>query len=181
MYIQSQSRLQSSEKLGLSQQIATHHTMSDKSLQISLCSASYVSWRDTDIAAGCSLSPGPTAANPLQQHAAAEWCNGQYRLPTGHPAANPPHDATVVDRRDRQTNGRTLYHYTDPATDYASNDNDECCWQVPIPISRQNSVIKNNACFSKLLLAVCQNPTKSLSLRAFRNNIKKVDFSSFCL
>ena len=33
----------------------------------------------------------------------------------GRSAANPPHAAAAVKRRDRQTNGRTLDRYIDPA------------------------------------------------------------------
>jgi len=42
----------------------------------------------------------------------------RYFLPAGHSAANPPHAAAAVDRRDRQTDGQTdvrPFHRTNSA------------------------------------------------------------------
>jgi len=41
----------------------------------------------------------------------------RYLLPAGRSAANPPHAEAAVERRDRQTDGRTHDRCTDPAPD----------------------------------------------------------------
>ena len=49
------------------------------------------------------LPAGCIAANRPQWWEVAEWWDGRYCLPAGHPAANPPHAAAaVIDGTDRQ-------------------------------------------------------------------------------
>ena len=99
------------------QYIASIHPDSagnNSSHETSPSSASYISWQcdtahitaERPVADWYLLPAGLTAANPLQRHAVDEQWDGQYRPPTGHPAANLPHTAVAVDRWDKQTDSR---------------------------------------------------------------------------
>ena len=92
----------------------------------SLCSASYISCQ-RDTARICCCVPCRGAAVTGRPAAAVV---DRYLLSAGRSAANPPHAAAAIDRRDRQTNrrrdgrtdGRTTYRFIDPAL-YAGSVN----------------------------------------------------------